>query len=298
MSITADSTAKAKKNFFAPKNDSVSQLKNKVDTATVSADRLLLADTSSSPIFVLRTRAAENNSVVLFGTHEAQPIHRGPISRPELSPDWLFPVMLLIVVVFAWMRLFYSRYFNQMIAALFNNNLTGQIVRDENILVQRATVYLTLLFYLIASLFLYELSFRLDWNISFAGNGFPRFLFFTILVSFVYALKFLILKCCGWLFDHDREFSSYLFNIFIINNALGMLLFPLIIILAFNRTINPVWLFNGSLVLISLGYVYRLARGILIGLRSPGVRLQYLFLYLCALELAPLLLLLRISNAL
>lgn len=298
MSKTADSTAQAKNNFLAQKNDSVSQVKVNADTGMVSANKLLLADTSSSPIFVLRTRIAENNSINLFATHEAQPIHRGPISRTELSPDWLFPVMLLIFVVFAWLKLFYARYFNQMIAALFNNNLTGQIVRDENILVQRATVYLTLLFYLIASLFLYELSFWLHWNISFAGNGFLRFLFFTILVSFVYALKFLILKCCGWLFEYDREFSSYLFNVFIINNALGMLLFPLIIILAFNRTINPFWLFNGSLVLISLGYVYRLARGILIGLRSPGVRLQYLFLYLCALELAPLLLLLRISNAL
>ena len=134
MSFPPDSTAKAKNNFFDQKNVAVSKEMINADTGKVSSDSLLLADTTSSPIFLLPTRVKENNSVNLFTTHEAQPVHRGPVSRPELSPDWLFPVMLLIVVVFAWLRLFYARYFNQMIAALFNNNLTGQIIRDENIL--------------------------------------------------------------------------------------------------------------------------------------------------------------------
>jgi hypothetical protein len=145
------------------------------DTAvfTLSKDSIFFnsPDTSAAPQLLLQPLLKKVETTNLFGQHELQPVHRGPISRPDLSPGWLFPVILIIAAVFTWLRLFYARYFNQMVAALFNTNLTGQIVRDENILLQRATVYLSLLFYLIASLFLYELSFRMHWDLSLAGNG-------------------------------------------------------------------------------------------------------------------------------
>lgn len=101
-----------------------------------------------------------------------------------------------------------------MIQALLNNNLTNQIVRDENILVQRASVYLSVAFHLIGAMFLYLVSIHYKWDLGGIGNGFPRFLFFSILVSAIYSLKFLFLKICGWLFDLDREMATYIFNIF------------------------------------------------------------------------------------
>lgn len=301
MSAAKDSTVHASTDSFH------AALTHRVKSAAVFQDTALFSqktdsslrlfpDTTAAPQLMLQPLIAKTETTVVFGRHELHALHRGPISRPELTPGWLFPVLLLIVSVFTWLRLFYTRYFNQMLSAVFNTNLTNQLVRDENILVQRATVYLSLLFYLIASLFLYELSFRLSWDLSFAGNGFPRFLFFTIVVSSVYAIKFLVLKFCGWLFDLDREFSTYLFNVFITNNALGMILFPFIVIMAYNRSINPAWLFSACLIITAVAFLYRLIRGVLIGLGTAGVRLHYLFLYLCALELAPLLVLVRLSS--
>lgn len=253
-------------------------------------------DTTTRPVILYQPLLRKTETVNLYGTHQLTPTHRGPITKPEVAPGWLFPILMVILAVFTWLRLFYSRHFGQMLSSVFNTNLAQQIVRDENILVQRATVYLSLLYYLIAALFLYVLSLHVGWDLGFIGKGFPRFLFFTIVVSAVYAIKFLVLKFCGWLFDLDRELTIYLFNIFIINNVVGMLIFPAIVVLAFQPFVAGDWIWKSCLVLTGFFYVFRLFRGVQIGISTPGASPLYLFFYLCALELAPMLVLLRITG--
>jgi len=263
-------------------------------TATHDSDVYYMSEELSLSDMLAKPVVTNASTINLFGSHSLKPQHVGPVIRTEYSPGWLFPIVIVLIGAFAWLRVFYNRYLGQMLYALVNVNLANQIVRDENILLQRATVYLNVLFYLIGALFLYEISFRFNWPLSALGTGFNRFLFFVLLISAVYAGKFLLLKSCGWLFDMDRELSTYLFTIFIINNLLGIVIFPFTLLMAFNPGINGTWVFNICLVAIGLLYVLRLFRGLQIGLNTPGISLLYLFLYLCSLELAPLLVLFRI----
>jgi hypothetical protein len=236
------------------------------------------------------------HTTVLFGQHALKPKHAGPVERTAAVPGWLFPVLLTMMVVFTGLRLFYSRYFKQMAASLFNVNLANQIVRDENILVQRATVYMSIMFYLTAALFLYFLSEQRNWAIPWAGSGFLRFISFVVLVSAVYAAKFLVLRFCGWLFGLEKELTAYLFTIFIVNNIQGLLLFPFIVLMSYNPGMSISWMISVCLFLVGSLYVFRLFRGVQIGLNVPGTSLLHLFLYLCTLELAPLLVVFRIAG--
>lgn len=229
----------------------------------------------------------------IYHGHELKQVNTEPLSRNNVSPIWIFPILLIIIVIFTWLKVFYSKYFSQMFQAFTNNNLANQIVRDENILIQRASVYLSFSFNLIAALFLYLISIHYGWQMGGIGAGFSRFLFFAIVVSAIYTMKFLILKLCGWLFEQDREMATYIFNIFLINNILGIALLPFISVLAFNKHA-----FTGILIIIclisaSLAFFYRLYRGILVGINSITFSPLYLFLYLCTLEIAPLLVLMR-----
>jgi hypothetical protein len=209
----------------------------------------------------------------------------------------MFPVLLTMLAVFTGLRIFYSRYFRQMVASLFNINLANQLVRDENVLVQRATVYMSIMFYLTAGLFLYHLSEYRQWDLPWFGTGFPRYLKFIVLVSAVYAVKFVVLRVCGWLFELERELTTYLFTVFIVNNVQGMILFPIIVLLSYHPLIEVSWLFSLAFVVITVLYIFRLFRGIQIGLGVHRTSLLYLFLYLCTLELAPLLVVYRIASA-
>ncbi|MBK8364247.1 MAG: DUF4271 domain-containing protein [Bacteroidetes bacterium] len=206
----------------------------------------------------------------------------------------VFPIILVVLAVFAALRIFYNKYFSQMLVAFVNNNLTNQIVRDENILVQRASVYLSIVFNLIAALFLYLISVYYGWEIGGIGIGFSRFLFFAVIVSAAYTLKFLILKISGWLFNLDREMATYIFNTFLINNILGIALLPFVCLIAYNQMISASWLILIAVILAGTAFAYRMFRGVLVGLSMPSFSLLYLFLYLCTLEIAPLLILIRI----
>lgn len=234
----------------------------------------------------------ESKYTNIYQGHLLHPLGNEAIERSPVSPDWFFPIILLVLTVFAVLRVFYSKYFSQMIVAFANNNLTNQIVRDENILVQRASIYLSFVFNLIAALFLYLLSIYYNWEMG-IGMGFYRFLFFAIIVSAIYTIKFLILKISGWLFNLDREMATYIFNTFLINNILGITLLPFVCLIAYNQAISTSTLILISLIFGAIAFSYRLFRGVLIGLGTPTFSLLYLFLYLCTLEIAPLLILIR-----
>src|SRR6185436_5095780 len=191
------------------------------------------------------------------------------------TPDWIFPLLILIIVSFAWLRAFYNKYFMQIITALFNNNLTNQIVRDENILVQRASILLNIVFNLVAALFLYFVSVHFNWALDGMSYGLNRYIFFALLVSAAYTLKFLLLKISGYLFRLDKEMATYIFNIFLINNAIGILLIPVVLLLAFSTLLSATLVIYISGVLIAGGFLYRIARGIAAAFSSPAFSPYY-----------------------
>ena len=178
--------------------------------------------------------------------------------------------------------------------AFLNFNLSTQIVRDENIFFQRISIYLNIVFNLVAALFIYLLSVQYHWRLEGLDNGFFRFIFFVIIVGATYAMKFLVLKICGWLFEQEKEMSMYVFNIFLINNILGIALLPFICIFAFIGLHYYASLYLLPFLLIGLAFCLRIFRGIQIGFGAASFSPLYLFLYLCTLEIAPLIVLIRI----
>ena len=61
--------------------------------------------------------------IQFYKGHELKPLHNEPQLRKNISPDWFFPLILIVLMVFAWLRMFYSKFFSQMIQAFMNKNL-------------------------------------------------------------------------------------------------------------------------------------------------------------------------------
>jgi hypothetical protein len=238
-------------------------------------------------------KSADPKFVNIYSGHELKPENFLPLERNNVSPDWFFPIIIIVLAIFAWLRVAFNKYFFQMIQAFLNSNLANQIVRDENIFIQRASVWLGFVYNLIVSLLLYIVSIHYGWHLGGIGNEFGRFIFFFVIVTGVYALKFLVLKISGWLFGQEREMASYIFNIFLINNILGMALLPFVLIIAYNESVSISWIITIPVILIAIAFGWRIFRGIQIALGSNSFSPLYLFLYLCTLEIAPLLVLIR-----
>jgi hypothetical protein len=165
----------------------------------------------------------------------------------------------------------------------------NQTVREENTLVQRASVLLSINFYVTAALFLYQLSVHFNWDASWLAGGFIRFLFFILVIAFAYSLKLLVLKVVGWLYGADKPVSYYIFNLMLINNLMGLVFLPVVLCIAFidDRFVEPaIW--TGIAVAV-ISFFYRILRGFSVWRGMADVSILYIILYFCTLEIIPVL---------
>lgn len=224
----------------------------------------------------------------LFSNHQLTPVHESPQTYNKPNPDWFTILLFVIVFGFMWIKVFYSKILKQLFNAFFNSSASNQIVRDENILIQRASVLLSIMFYLVSALFLYQVSLAFHWEKNWLTDGFSRLIIFAFFIAFVYSVKMILLKIIGFVLDIDKQVASYIFNIFLINNILGLILLPIVIVIAYVSTPFTNFLFFFAFGLASVTFFYRIIRGIVISRTIPKFSTFYLIMYLCAFEIAPL----------
>jgi hypothetical protein len=122
------------------------------------------------------------------------------------------------------------------------------------------------------------------------GNPLIVILICTLGIAIIYLLKFITLKFTGWVTDYDEVTNMYIFIIFLINKILGIILLPLIIIMAFAA---PAIVKAAVLIATLLTVIMFLLRFF----RSYGL-LQHLikisrihfFMYIVGIEIVPVLL--------
>jgi hypothetical protein len=230
----------------------------------------------------------------LFKTHSLQFKRFYPQTIEKITPDWFTVILIFIVIAVASLKVFYSRIMFQIFKAFINNNTANQIIRDENILVQRASVLLSVICYLVLALFVFKVSQYYHYENSYIGVGFVKFLFISLFIALIYSLKMIVLKILGFIFHFDKPVAAYIFNLFLINNVLGMVLLPILIIITYFEFAYSDFLLSATIALVALFYIYRLLKGIIIWTGSSHSNLFYLFLYICALEISPILIIIKV----
>jgi hypothetical protein len=226
----------------------------------------------------------------IFKDHTLKPVHDRAVFPQHLTPDWLTISLFAVILLFTWYKLFYHRMFLQLINAFFSMATTNQIVRDESVLLQRASLNASVIFYLAGGLFLYQVSVIYNWNHPWLESGFLRFLTFACIIAIIYSAKMLGLRILSNIFNVERPASTYIFTIFLFNMVAGLILMPVVILITYAPAFLQSYSIITVLILLTGILCYRLIRAVVIWMSIPRAPVFYLFLYLCAFEVAPLLL--------
>ncbi len=232
----------------------------------------------------------------IFQGHLLRPEH--PNAQPLTNEigDWFTISLIVLVALFTWFRFFYYRIFRQLYTAFYNLTTTNQIVRDESVLLQRASLILSIISYMLMGLFLYQISIFLDWDMGVLQGGLMRFVFLSLSVAIAYSVKMILLRFLSTVFDLEKPVALYIFNVFLMVMMIGLLLLPINILLAYGPLQYRYWILLLAVVIIALLFLYRLIRAIGIWIGIPGFSLFYLFLYLCTFEIAPLLIIWKMTG--
>lgn len=213
-----------------------------------------------------------------------------------VSDDWILGVVLVSFVVLAWIRLFYNKFLSPTFVAIINLQVSHNLFRDKSGVSIRVSSGLNLIFYLNGGLYLYLLIQRLETD-PFGFGGFWSFSLLCLILIGLYLVKQIVTSLVGFISLTQKVFKEYMHNVFLFNKNLGLVLFPVVLGNVYmSDLLAPFFLFSG-IVFVGLVYLLRLIRGFQIFIKE-GVSILYWILYLCALEIFPIVIFLKLSGLL
>jgi hypothetical protein len=206
--------------------------------------------------------------------------------------ELIFYVMVALLLVFAFLRSAFGKYLTDLFRLFFRTTLKQRQIREQ--LMQTPLPSLLLngffvisgAFYIDFMLIYFKLIDKEDFWMYFVYSGLG--------LSVVYFAKFLGLKVLGWIFNMREAADSYIFIVFVINKVIGIFLLPFLIMLAFmdgnayHIALVSSWFGVAALICYRFILTYASVRN--------QVRFNpfHFFLYLCAFEIAPLLLIYKL----
>jgi hypothetical protein len=220
------------------------------------------------------------------------PIGKTPIfllneEHTPINKDILFYLLAGIAVFFGFIKTTFPAYLKNIFSGFFRTSFTQKQTWEQWTTATLPALFMNLLF--VASLSIYIALVLTDKNkvqVNFALLCFYCATALTVL----YVGKYLLLKFLGWIFDVSEAAARYIFVVFLVNKIIGIVILPLLLILAFSsfKSVNTATI--ASFYILGTMIVYRYAIGFGAVRHVLRISAFHFFLYLCAGEILPLLL--------
>ncbi len=199
-----------------------------------------------------------------------------------------FYVLAGLILFFAFIKNAFARYVADLTKLFFRTTIKQRQVKEQLMQAPLPSLLLNILFFFTGAVFVALLLQRYGLAASF--NFWLLLLYCALGLAAIYLVKFITLKLCGWLFRIPEATDAYTFIVFTTNKIIGILLLPLLVLLAFTTGEFKENVLRLSLLLIGAVFLYRFFLSYVSIHRQVKVDLFHFLLYLAAFEIAPLLL--------
>ncbi|MFO8235113.1 MAG: DUF4271 domain-containing protein [Bacteroidales bacterium] len=206
------------------------------------------------------------------------------------SVDWYTWLLLGLFLMIGWSRLFFKKYFSLLLKSIFFHNYAEDLYYDKNSLITRVSMILNLNYFLILGVFGYQIYDFTNPAVLENQNSLLLTALFSSFFIVWYIWNAFFTSLVGNLFNLRETYNKYLYNYNLHRKIIGIIVFPLAVLIQF---INPEYqksFFIAGIVLTAFLYFIHIIRGLQIFLKD-NVSLFHLILYLCALEFLPLIVL-------
>lgn len=204
---------------------------------------------------------------------------------------WVVMLILLLLFFLGLIRTIFPKEFSILIEALYDNRILGQLNKEESILGSWPSIFMLLLFGLTTGMFLYLSGKYL--LLKYTYDGFQWFLVLSLLIIALFVFKIIVLLLIGFFFQIEKLVKEYISILYLTYFNCSFILIPLVIALCLAPSRFSIIYIYITAILLGLIFLIQFLRAgtnILTTYRFPKV---YLILYLCALEICPLLILIK-----
>ncbi|MES2565453.1 MAG: DUF4271 domain-containing protein [Bacteroidota bacterium] len=245
----------------------------------------------NSVLFSKDSIPALNVKESVFVNHSLKPVHTTPIFNPSNPSYWQAILLFVIFSAYALIKVSEPKKIIRIFLSVFSLQEAKQLFREEFKLTKRLSIFLGAAFILVIAFFIHNINhyFGLIFH---EYTPLKQYLFFVAIVCFSYLIKFLVNNVLSFITSNAELGKEYLFNVVVFAQTIGIILFPFILALQFT-TYPSEWFLYPALVICLGFYILRLIRGFIISAAEQNIGILYIFLYLCALEILPLLIVIK-----
>ena len=206
------------------------------------------------------------------------------LTNISYNQDAFFILVLLSFLLIALIKGMYWKHAKLFFMGVFAQRYANQYLREENAFTERVN-FLTFL--------LMAINFTLIITKFQAVIDLPTIVKVFFLVVLFFLLKLILIKLLGFFFKVKDLAKLAIFFSLLFDKTLGFVLFPLVVVIYFFSAD-----ISSTVLMISLGlfiilFMLKLFWLWKIGTNSFGLSQVYIFLYLCSIEIFPLLLLVK-----
>lgn len=236
----------------------------------------------------LRKVSVKNPYFAVFGER----ILNVEIERRVKGKDMFFYVLLGLFFYFAVVKTLFWKYVSNLVSIFLRITLRQQQLREQLLQAPLPSLMLNIFFLLTGGLYASLLLAYYKWEVH--SNFWIQTVYCIAILALIYTGKFLILKFTGWVFNLSKATDTYIFIVFLVNKMLGILLLPFLVLIAFYSGQPQQVFVTLSLILVVGLFAYRFIFSFGPIRAEIKVNPFHFFLYLCAFEIAPLLLIYKV----
>ena len=214
------------------------------------------------------------------------------LERITQNNDWISYILLFALVILVVVKLMFSERLQLSLQLLFSKKYVLVFGR-EKILVFNGFNVLMIIFQLIIFSFLAYFLLKNYFNVFYQNKEYSLFGLIVIILFLSYATKYLLDKFIFKLFNNDKLHEKITFLNSSYLNIVALLLFPLILLFVYSPFFNEYIL----IFTLFLAFILMCLKLFLMINNNKSIivkNLFYFILYLCALEIAPIIIILKL----
>lgn len=266
-------------------SDSVNSFLN-IDTTNTQLQDTFYGVSSES---LIPYRKTETYQEKVQHTEKQENKFKEPTPHARHVYFWQTALLLFALFLIAFVKAFSNNRFKQTAKALLNYSVSQEITREEKVFFHRANLMLVANYVIVVSLFIYYLLEQLSPSVL---KNTSIILLLMLGVIVLYCIKYLFSKVLFFVFNNTGLSVEYIFNISLFNNLLGILLLPSLFFIYFSDFQDDVIISYIAIPSIFISFIMRVVRLFVLG-NNKGISYLYIFLYICTLEILPLVVLYR-----
>lgn len=210
------------------------------------------------------------------------------MKRKMVNHSFDFYLLLGLVLFFGVIRYMHPRYFQYLLRSFRSPNFGSKQLKDQMETAFFPNLLMNLFYAASAGIYLYYI-FKLNFPQRYSVFS-PSLLVTVLICGFgaLYLAKHLFMTFSGWVFNIKTMMGHYIYNVFLINKVISIVLLPFTVLIAFAQPNIAVPAMIVSLFLVAALFINRYIRS----WQVLGAFFQYskfhFFAYLCASELLPM----------